>query len=85
VHASYNFWASAILIPAFSSKAELANLSTVMDRQLIVVWMVIMILAGFGLVIATQGQLGEKRDAAVRSRLPSSAFSIDLPINGKDR
>jgi len=74
VHASFNFWSSVILIPAFSSTAELANLSSIMDRQLVVVWMVIMILTGSAFVIATKGQLGMKP----ADRQPESS-----PLTGK--
>jgi membrane protease YdiL (CAAX protease family) len=70
VHASYNFWSSVILIPAFSSTAELANLSSSMDRQLIVIWFAIMIITGAIVIVATKGRLGLKPQAVPDGRQP---------------
>lgn len=73
VHASYNFWSSVILIPAFSSTAELANLSSSMDRQLLVIWMVVMILTGVMVIILSKGRLGLRPEGVPAGSQPGVA------------
>ncbi len=72
VHASYNFWASVILIPIFNSAAELANMSSIMDRQLVIIWMTMMVFTGAGFIIATKGRLGAPRGVEQSASIPTA-------------